>query len=545
MNDALGNNVSSKVNDDNGFHYYGLEQVEKQKNAKAIIYKTPTRVIPVLFLPGVMGTNLMDGSGKSVWRLNNTLSTFGDWGFRGAEKRKRLLDPHKTFVDPNGSIDLEFYNEVGQFSTRRSRGWGEIGYMSYGEFLPWLQKSLNDNSTMENNRKSKNGKRTLREKLIDISLNAEFGEGNSTLTEDDVEHSYKYLFPLEVVGYNWLQSNDLSANILKEKIKTIVDGYNSRNMLCDKVILVTHSMGGFVARHYSELLNGSDNILGVVHGVMPTLGSPMAYKRMKAGESGGAGLVIGSDGAQMTSVLAQSPGPLQLLPGKRYGMGWLQIEGISDGLPVTDPFEEIYKERNAWWCLCEDRFINPEIGKIDKIALDAGWDKYLYIIEKNVQTFIENLDGKFHKNTYAFYGNDGDKYPSFGKLNWKGYIPGYYDRNHNQNTSDVAYRGIIYDPHNSETSNIRTAYFVSNPDSMQWKKKSYIISAPSSSGDGTVPVEGAKFTSNGLKTMLGVGVDHEGAFKNSDTENARLFTLRAIIKISQEVNNTKLAYHND
>ncbi|HEN3626139.1 TPA: hypothetical protein U5E31_002813, partial [Yersinia enterocolitica] len=162
-----------------------------------------------------------------------------------------------------------------------------------------------------------------------------------------------------------------------------------------------------------------------------------------------------------------------------------------------------------------------------------------------VQTFIENLDGKFHKNTYAFYGNDGDKYPSFGKLNWKGYIPGYYDRNHNQNTSDVAYSGIIYDPHNSETSNIRTAYFVSNPDSMQWKKKSYIISAPSGSGDGTVPVEGAKFTSNGLKTMLAVGVDHEGAFKNSDTENARLFTLRAIIKISQEVNNTKLAYHND
>jgi triacylglycerol esterase/lipase EstA (alpha/beta hydrolase family) len=66
---------------------------------------------------------------------------------------------------------------------------------------------------------------------------------------------------------------------------------------CEKVILVTHSMGGLVARYYSELLDGDfgqKNILGIVHGVMPDRGAPMAYKRMKAGEAVPVGLVIGA-----------------------------------------------------------------------------------------------------------------------------------------------------------------------------------------------------------------------------------------------------------
>ena len=85
------------------------------------------------------------------------------------------------------------------------------------------------------------------------------------------------------------------------------------------VILVTHSMGGLVARQYSEKMNGRDTILGIVHGVMPDLGSPAAYRRMKTGERGVVGAVIGADAANLMPVLAQSPGPLQLLPGKAYG----------------------------------------------------------------------------------------------------------------------------------------------------------------------------------------------------------------------------------
>lgn len=535
--------ISSGSTDSNNFRYYGLEMAEKNKNKKAIIYKDPVRVIPVIFLPGVMGNNLMDSNNKSVWRMDNTLGTFTSWGFRGAKKRKRVLDPNNTFVDPEGAISLEFYNEIEQFSTRKSRGWGEAGNMSYGEFLPWLQKELNDHDIKFDNVRSNNGKKTLREKLITIDLNAELGEDESKNVDTDL--TYKYLFPVHVVGYNWLESNEQSAVRLKEKIKEAVDGYNERNMLCEKVILVTHSMGGFVARHFSENLGGSDDILGIVHGVMPTLGSPMAYRRMKAGEAGGVGLVIGSSGAEMTAVLAQAPGPLQLLPGNSYGMGWLQIEGLSGGLPISDPFADIYTKRDVWWNLCEERFINPEIDKIDKATLDFSWNKYMDIINSKVKTFIIKLDGKFHKNTYAFYGNDGDKYPSYGRLYWKSHTSGYYNRNSNQDTIEIANRGVIMDPYYTEIKNIRTAYLVDSSDKAQWKKKSYIMAPPGDPGDGTVPVEGARFASSGLKAMLGVGVDHEGAFKNTDTENSRLFTLRSIIKIAQNITETKLAYKND
>jgi predicted alpha/beta hydrolase family esterase len=50
-----------------------------------------------------------------------------------------------------------------------------------------------------------------------------------------------------------------------------------------KVIIVTHSMGGLVARYASQVSGAKDKILGIVHGVIPDLGSPAAYRRMKVG----------------------------------------------------------------------------------------------------------------------------------------------------------------------------------------------------------------------------------------------------------------------
>ncbi|EEQ12575.1 Predicted acetyltransferase and hydrolase with the alpha/beta hydrolase fold, partial [Yersinia frederiksenii ATCC 33641] len=40
-------------------------------NAKAIFIKPPTKVIPVIFIPGVMGSNLkssQEGKDKAIWR---------------------------------------------------------------------------------------------------------------------------------------------------------------------------------------------------------------------------------------------------------------------------------------------------------------------------------------------------------------------------------------------------------------------------------------------------------------------------------------------
>lgn len=522
----------------------------KEKDAKAVIYKLPNRVIPVIFLPGVMGSNLTGADKKPLWRLDSTLSTVWDWSMKGAEDRKRLLHYQKTSVDDGGDVDEEDHMEKLLFSSRKERKWGETGYMSYGEFLPWLQKTLNDHGEMQENKKTKNGKLTQREKLANHNLKAEIGEAN--LTQDEIALSYKYLLPVHGAGYNWLASNVDSATLLNKRITEIIHKYNSRGMLCEKVILVTHSMGGLVARHFSENMSGSDKVLGIVHGVMPTLGSPTAYRRMKAGEASSAGIVLGNTGAKMTAVLAQSPGLLELLPGKSYGSGWLQIEGLRGGLPKNgNPFTEIYKERNAWWTLCEDRFLNPEDIK-NKMALDNSWNKYTALIDK-VEVFINNLHDKFHVNTYSFYGCGGkdsnkkyrDDYVSHAKVCWKSNIHGWHDKNKGKDFSILAYKGVIADRYLEEITNSRTVILTTDKNKANWLSKEYIISPAEDSGDGTVPIQAAKFTDSGLKAMLGVEVSHEGAYKkkgDNPADDARLFTLRSIIKIVQEVKNTTLAY---
>lgn len=406
--------IASSTTDSNDFRYYGLEMAEKQKNKKAIIYKTPDRIIPVIFLPGVMGSNLMnkEENGDSIWRLDSIPGTL-IWTTRGPEQRKKLLNPLNTYVDPRGDVQEEGKEEKSLFGSRVERGWGEVGYMSYGDFLPWLQLALNDHNEKQENKQSGNGKLTLREKLMDHNLNAEFGETN--LTQDEVKLSYKYLFPVHAVGYNWLASNADSATKLGKRITKIIDDYNSKGVKCEKVILVTHSMGGLVARHYSEMQKGGDKyILGIVHGVMPDLGSPIAYKRMKMGEAGTTGWVIGGSGADMTPVLARAPGPLQLLPGLKYPMGWLHIDGKKEQLPQSNPYTEIYTNREKWWCLYEDRFMGDENHKID-----GEWFSYKDIINFKVYPFIEKLNGQYHKNTYAFYGNNVETHPSYATVHWK------------------------------------------------------------------------------------------------------------------------------
>ncbi|AMX08874.1 hypothetical protein A0R60_4671 [Enterobacter asburiae] len=411
--------------------------------------------------------------------------------------------------------------------------------MSYGTFLPWLQEALNDNQTMLKNKTSKNGSQTLRERLMDKQLGAEIGESN--LTSDEVALSYQYLFPVHAVGYNWLQSNVDSAQALAGRIDKIINDYKASGRKCEKVILVTHSMGGLVARYYSELLEGDygkKNILGIVHGVMPDRGAPMAYKRMKAGEAVPVGLVIGSSGAEMTPVLAQSPGPLQLLPGKGYGMGWFHVEGLQQPLPQTDPYKDIYTERSAWWGLCEERFINPDNKKMDKLQLEKDWQSYVDIIDGKVKKFIEGLNGHYHEYTYAFYGNDGKKYPSYAELHWKDtsgkHTPEAY-------RSQVSEQGEIFYTADKFNQTIRYAT-LETPDQGYVSRK-YELLPPVDDGDGTVPVRAAVINSPKLKAQLGVGVDHEGAYKPDNTMDARWFTLRSIIRIAQQVKNTGLAYH--
>ncbi|WP_323840675.1 esterase/lipase family protein [Photorhabdus africana] len=526
--------------DEYGFPYYNVPNARIEENLVATCLKYATKVIPVIFLPGVMGSNLKSTEGKSVWRLNAIYSPeVLLWGFKSASYRKKILDPSKTVVDGSGDITPD-HTEKNKFPSCRQRGWGEVAHMSYGDFLPWLQDVLDDERQVFEYCIEGQGRKTLRQQMVGMDLSAELGE--EPLTQEEVKHSYRFMYPVHVMGYNWLQSNVDSAKRLAKYVDEVLAFYGKR-CATKQVILVTHSMGGLVARHYSEKLNGRDKILGIVHGVMPDTGAPTAYKRMKTGEDGVTGLVVGSNGAEMTAVMAQSPGPLQLLPGKAYGKGWLHIADgkITHKLPESDPYEEIYLEKDRWWGLCETRFLNPD--KEDKWKDNESWNNYLGLIKNQVRPFIEELTGKYHHNTYAFYGAS-EKHLSYGVISWlKGhrhYSSYSYDNllEKQEDYSGMTFNQPLYDPANQETGATRTVRFFVGPSSWDYKEKYFVLASPNEKGDGTVPVQAGRIEARHLRSLLATEVDHEGAYKeDNETKDskARLFTLRAIVKMVQGV----------
>lgn len=490
--------------DENGQAYYSLPNARTEDNLVIACPKVAEKVIPVIFLPGVMGSNLKKiKSPDKVWHADmyqgvDTLA----WTNKTKEERKALLDPLTTEVDLTGKVlydDLEGR----MFPSRTARGWGSALYKSYGEPLHTLQCMLNDGHILIDNLINGTRRRTTRQLLIGEDLGAEKGE--EALTEDEVKRSYDYLFPVHVFGYNWLQSNVESAGYLERYITQVLGTYHGR-LAVNKVILVTHSMGGLVARHYSENMNGRENILGIIHGVMPDLGSPAAYRRMKTGERGVVGAVIGAYAANLMPVLAQSPGPLQLLPGKAYGTGWLKIHSGTESMekPESDPYTEIYLNENDWWRLCEKDLLLDDV--------DMEWKAYQNRINKVVMDFIEELTGKYHPNTYAFYGAS-EKHPSDDHLIWQQIpVP--------RPVMGLPLELPIYHHVLGET---------------------FELTSSGSAGDGTVPVRAGRIAFSGIRSLLATEVDHEGAYAVGDigTENglsvALKFTLRSIIKMVREV----------
>jgi len=368
----------------------------------------PDRIIPVVFVPGVMGSNLKGKrQPRAVWLLDSG-TTVLSWMAKGPRSRKEILDPGLTEVFDGGKIASGTAQTDGEL---RRRGWGEVAYMSYGKWLVWLENALNDAHAGTHY-----GRTGLRSELMKHAV-AE-APGVTPLTHDEVALTYKYRFPVHVVGYNWLQSNAVSAARLAAKIDEFTKYYREKfGYRCEKVILVTHSMGGLVARYYSEAMGNRDKVLGIVHGVMPATGAAATYKRMKTGTEGIAGLALGPNAAAMTAVVGNAPGPLQLLPSPDYGVGWLKI---ADGeqfvaLPWSNPYSEIYTVRGAWWGLCDDRLLNPLDPQ--KKTIDQDWSNFENTIQKKVKPFHAAISGRYHASTYAFYGAD-EKHKAYGDVKW-------------------------------------------------------------------------------------------------------------------------------
>lgn len=401
------------------------------------------KVVPIIFIPGVMGTNLMNAKSKErVWAAPNvdgifpvikTLGLlFGSW-FKSAKRRQIELDsrPGALSIYENGEIDG---GESGLTKEElRIRKWGSIMRTSYHPIMNEMQRQMN--SIMVTN--------TLQDEWRNRAEQApaEWGdwEENPSLFQlgdaSGLKAAADIQYEVWPAGYNWLQSNEDSAReVIKYIEDTVIPHYNGK---AQKVIIVTHSMGGLVARAMVAC-HGYNNIYGIIHGAMPATGAPASYKRVRAGfEVRAEKKILGRDAVDTVAVMAFARGLMELLPTGDYndGQPWLFVRDKTTGkkllnLPKSCPYEEIYTSEK-WWALVpqsNDNLFDPAnlIGP-KKTQKNKVWDNEedslrnrFYEIIYFVQSFHKKIEKKYHNKTYVHYCVEAksESLLTWGGLEW-------------------------------------------------------------------------------------------------------------------------------
>lgn len=321
-----------------------------------------TRYVPIIFVPGVMGSRLRFANGGASY----------DW------------DPDRSFYMARTWIPMNIWRQRTVFrdwagtviatsddrnARENSRGWGTVAQDSYLTILDHLHRQ--------------------------------------TFTG--------FLTPVYAVGYDWRQSNRASGDFLVNRVNELVGS-------SVKVILVTHSMGGLVARaacHWHP--DFARRVVGIVHTVQPALGASVAYWRFHAGGGdAGVGLdqILGNVWDKYTALMSVLSGPLQLLPnnhfrlpadtttyhfgsveGLRQPVPWLQIINRTGAIEGISSIYDVYR-----------RSTRPGICVTTTDRFDAtSWRSVLTDLHANLadaESFHAGLGLYAHDNTSVVVSND-------------------------------------------------------------------------------------------------------------------------------------------
>lgn len=573
------NNVlHGSVVDRNGDQYSQVTLTTTEDQREKIVLAKPY-IIPVVFIPGIMGTNLRQkGSKKKAWRPPNAdfagaadmIGQFFSYAFKTTEKRAAELSMPSVEVDPSGPVDE---GESGlPKNVLVARGWGGLMRSSYHPFMGQLQNLLNSLAEYDFKRCEANLKAWASEG--GQTAPADWGaSGGDALTKEEILHAANYQFDIWAGGYNWLQSNRDSGAAIKDYIEKVIlpyynegkevkvkdtpdgEGKNECSIqrkkpsrpLAEQVIVVTHSMGGMVSRSLTEI-HHCEKVMGVSHGVQPATGAPATYKRMRSGFEGAEQLFLGRNAADVVAILSQAPGGLELLPTADYNDGkpWLKVRDKNGteilALPKNgDPYEEIYNSP-AWYGMVPEGnlgLMTPggKGASEQKMEGEKSPRTVLRQTIKRVRTFHEAIEKKYKTPTYAHYGAQGKRDKdkdrggllasknlfTWGEVAWEG-----------QGVGSLDPEKIIlgHDDGNGElktTTGIKLA-----------------ISEPDCPGDGTVPVYSGEAPGKaGIALSFAHGhgnpglcnehfsYDHQGSY--GDAHKRSLYaSMYAIIKIAQQ-----------
>ncbi|WP_336333408.1 alpha/beta hydrolase [Pseudomonas putida] len=535
------------------------------------------KVVPIVFIPGIMGTNLWNTRTKKIaWIAPNTdsillkisaLGTAISAFFSTAKDRQNDLDASDGVITvyqdgPIGSDGL--INPISKEELKR-RGWGGIMRSAYHPIMVQMQNEMN---SIMNNGVTQDWWKTHSEHSP-----ADWGDwkSNPSLSElndsEGLKHCSEIRYEVWAAGYNWLQSNGDSARDIKRYIdKTVLPSYPT----ADRVIIVTHSMGGLVARAMVGI-HEYQNILGIIHGAMPATGAPAAYRRIRAGFEGNgkpdgylARLILGPTAADTVAVLAYSRGGLELLPSADYDDGnkWLfarrekkektnnqikteeecteHVEFIS--LPTAgDPYKDIYKS-DKWWGLIpreNEHLIDPnEFYKTQSTEDWAHTPSKREIFEDNislVKIFHDGIKTAYHGSTYVHYSAEAQEedLATWGNIVWTSDWTGWGDIPNAKITDDDMTGNIVLDagykfgfgPKNSPGDG--TVPMVSSASSRNHRN----VQAAFAHGKNSSTFPDA--CKNGLYNDSH-GYEHQSSY--NDPEGRTLFaTLYSIVRISTDV----------
>lgn len=492
-------------------------------------------IVPVIFIPGIMGSNLRSiKDQKLAWHPPNGISE------KFKEVRIRRNQTPTNRQTQLTAADVEVYDDPAGMKLPRDylalnpdealrRHWGEVHADSYLGLLQGLEETLNypyqDVGYQHPTPNAKwkgimqaDGKQWKPTKKFSAVADSEFRSRFG-----------KVYFAVHACGYNWLESNEESAKRVIARVKEIEDRLKDHKYFkySGKVILVTHSMGGLVGRRVAKEIK--DKILGVVHGVQPVLGAPVVYRRFKAGtESNGwfdivgklTALVLGWDAADVTCVLANAPGALELLPTKHYPKGWLHI---TDGdktvrLPKSNPYSEVYSKSSeeCWWGMVDPDLIDPagKVGNSPSMPIHDHFKKNLEVAEG----FHENLKLSCHPNTYAHYGDDDNQY-SFHEIIWR-------------TTQDIT---SFSDIDILSAKRAKFSLLGATSAEINGQRIHFDLDGKYQPGDGTVPTPsgaGAAELENIKQVFKLEGFDHGLSYKNKTAVDTVLYS---IAKIAQDL----------
>lgn len=505
----------------------------KVNGTRARIALPPAKVTPVIVIAGIMGSNLRvrtapNGQnenelkpGEAAWAPPNGVSDGLDeakkWKNRSPAVRQRILNGQSLEVDPGGLIYVGVPSTEFAWDEKvaRERGWGEIHASSYGTLLVRLQQNLNTTF------RSVWGSPMLEDSWHWLNLRdrTKWGIAGShplaaKLTDGEMKKFAEFHYPVYAFGYNWLKSNEFAAEELRARIEKIIAYWKDKKRECSAVILVTHSMGGLVARACAKQI--PEKIVGIIHGVMPALGAPACYRRLACGtesnnpsngwigniSAGKFAEIAGATNAETTPVLSTAAGPLELLPNHLYPKPWLFVETKNKlksdaviSLPKSNPYE-FYKNFKNWY-----RIIDPTLADPAN-KFGGGVEKRITQALTQAQRFhMDVLGDYYHPNTFAFYGSDIGQL-SFGSCRW-------IAKSNSSGLSELELETALHDMHLPDGGRRVKLKNGSTVD--------FVPGEQNAPGDGTVPPQSGAGPEGKIRYLFRTaGYSHQGSYADED-----------------------------